>query len=84
MRKTTVRFDWESGYTKARRLSRSFETMEEAARFADGKADADIYRSKGKYKVEWLKVSNYNDKGDGRDEDEDRDRDQNSQLRKVL
>lgn len=55
MKKTTVRFDWESGYTKARRLSRSFETMEEASRFADGKRNAEIYRSNGRYKVEYIK-----------------------------
>ena len=55
MRKTTVHHDWENGYTKHRRLSRSFSTLEEAQRFAEGKQNTEIYRSKGLYKVEWVK-----------------------------
>lgn len=43
--------------TKHRRLSRSFATLEEAKRFAEGKQNTDIYRSKGLYKVEWEKVT---------------------------
>lgn len=47
--------DWSVGDYKVRRLSRSFETLEEAQRFADGKDGVDIYRCKGKFKVEWIK-----------------------------
>lgn len=56
MRKTTYRFDWVNGYTVAKRLSRSFGTIEEASRFAKDKTNADIFRSKGKFKVEWTKL----------------------------
>lgn len=58
--KTTYRFDWENGYTKARRLSRSFDTIEEANQFAKGKPNADIYKTKGRYKVEWVKIIDNN------------------------
>lgn len=54
--KTTVRFDWRTGYTKRRRLSRSFDTLEKAEAFAVGKNNAEIYKSNGRYKVEWLLV----------------------------
>ena len=56
-KKTTTRFDWEHGYQKARRLSRSFDTLEEARTFAEGKTNTDIYISKGRYKVEWTKIT---------------------------
>lgn len=56
MPKTTYRHDWKNGYTIARRLSRSFNTLEEAMRFAKGKTNTDIYVSKGRYKVDWLKI----------------------------
>ena len=59
--KTTYRFDWVDGYTKARRLSRSFMTLEEALAFAADKRDPEIYKSKGLYKAEWTKVSDNND-----------------------
>ena len=36
-----------------RTLSRSFDTLEEANRFAEGKAVTDIYRAHGRFKVEW-------------------------------
>lgn len=55
MSKTSVRFSWEKGYYKLRELSRSFDTLEEAERFAQGKNIIDIYRSKGRYKVAWIK-----------------------------
>lgn len=58
--KTTFRFDWENGYTKCRRLSRSFDTLEEAKHFSTGKQNADIYKSKGRYKVEWIMVTDNN------------------------
>lgn len=60
MNKTTYQFDWTTGYTKTRRLSRSFDTLEEATAFAEGKVVVDIYKSKGRYKVEWLKVTDNN------------------------
>ena len=53
--KTAHYHDWSVGDYKLRRLSRSFDTLEEAQRFADGKDGTDIYRCKGKYKVEWIK-----------------------------
>lgn len=61
MNKTAYRFDWENGYTKSRRLSRSFETREAAEAFAEGKHGTEIYVSKGKYKVEWIKTTGNND-----------------------
>lgn len=60
MRKTTYRFDLENGYTIARRLSRSFDSLEEAREFSKGKVNSDIYKSKGRYKVEWIKVVDNN------------------------
>lgn len=56
MRKTRGRFDWERGHTIEKTLSRSFDTIQEATAFADGKNATDIYRSKGRYKVEWIKT----------------------------
>lgn len=38
-----------------RELSKSFDTLEDAERFASGKNVLDIFRSKGKYKVLWIK-----------------------------
>lgn len=54
--KTTQRFDWKDGYIITRQLTRSFDTMEQARRFAEGKHVTDMYVSNGRYKVEWLKV----------------------------
>ena len=58
--KTTYKHDWKNGYTKRRVLSRSFRTLEEAKLFAAGKLNAEIYVSKGLYKVEWLKITDNN------------------------
>lgn len=55
MRKTVTSFDWSSGYTKTRRLSRSFKTLAEAERFAQSKTNAEIYIRKNLYRVEWTK-----------------------------
>ena len=41
---------------KRRELSRSFATLEEAKRFAEGKQVSDIYRAHGKFKVVWIKT----------------------------
>lgn len=60
MNKTSYKFDWNNGYTKVRKLTRSFDTIEEAMLFADGKLNTDIYKSKGKYTVEWTKVVDNN------------------------
>ena len=60
MSHTTKRFDWTNGYTIARRLSRSFDTLQEAQEFAKGKLNTEIYRSKGRYKVEWIKAIDNN------------------------
>lgn len=61
MKKTTKCFDLGKGYIIVKRLSRSFDTKEEAERFADGKLNTDIYRSKGRFKVEWVKTIDNND-----------------------
>lgn len=60
MRKTRYMFDYEHGYTIVKQLSRSFDTMQEALSFANGKNVLDIYKSKGRYKVEWVKVKDNN------------------------
>ena len=43
--------------TKVRTLSRSFDTLEAAQKFAEGKRVTDIYRAGGKFKVEWQTVT---------------------------
>ena len=43
--------------TKVRTLSRSFKTLEAAKKFAEGKLVTDIYMVGGKFKVEWLNVT---------------------------
>ena len=56
MNKTAHGFSWERGYYIERTLSRSFDTLEAAQKFAKGKDVRDIYRNKGKYVVEWVKT----------------------------
>ena len=46
---------------KRRELSRSFDTLEEAQTFAEGKAVTDIYRKNGRYTVVWIKTITIND-----------------------
>lgn len=41
-------------------MSRSFKTLEEAYTFVADKQGAEIYKSNGAYKVEWVKVSDNN------------------------
>ena len=60
MRKTVCKFDWSRGCYKERVLTRSFETLEAANKFADEKNVLDIYRKNGKFVVEWLKVIDNN------------------------
>lgn len=59
--KTTYKHDWTKGYTKVRRLSRSFDSLEDAKKFSENKVNAEIYKSKGRYKVEWIKVVDNNE-----------------------
>lgn len=40
-------------HVEQRTLSRSFDTLEAAQRFAEGKDVRDIYRAHGRFKVEW-------------------------------
>lgn len=60
MVKTAHKFDWEKGFCTIKTLSRSFDTKEEAMRFAEGKSVVDIYRLNGRYKVEWKKETDDN------------------------
>ena len=53
--KTVNGFNWERGYYTDRVLTHSFPTLEAAQKFAEGKDVRDIYRSKDKYVVEWVK-----------------------------
>ena len=43
-------------YYIERTLHRSFQTLEAAQNFSFGKCVKDIYRSKGKFVVEWVKI----------------------------
>ena len=56
MRKTVRGFDWERGSYTRKVLTRSFPTLDAAQKFAEGKDVQDIYRSKCKYVVEWVKM----------------------------
>lgn len=58
--KTSYKHDWSRGFYIERILTRSFETLEAANKFAVGKNVRDIYRKKGKFVVEWLKVIDNN------------------------
>lgn len=60
-KKTTYRLDWANGFTIEKRLSRSFKTLEEAQKFAEGKERTEIYISRRMYKVEWTKIIDNND-----------------------
>ena len=40
-----------------RTFHRSFDTLEAAQKFAEGKDVREIYRSKGRYKVEWVTMN---------------------------
>ena len=59
-KKTSYKHDWSRGFYIERTLTRSFETLEAANKFADGKNVLDIFRKKGKFVVEWLKVIDNN------------------------
>ena len=39
-----------------RELSRSFDTLEAAQRFAKGKEGTDVFKAHGRYKVTWIKT----------------------------
>ena len=53
--KTRTYSGWEEPPHKRRELSRSFDTLEAAERFAEGKQVTDIYRKHGKFTVVWIK-----------------------------
>ena len=59
--KTLYRYDERRGFIIVKTLSRSFDTIEEARRFAEGKQVTDIYRFKGRFRVEWKKTIDNND-----------------------
>lgn len=61
MNKTVQGFDWGRGHYTRRKLTRSFDTLEAAQKFAEGKIVLDIYRANGRFKVEWLKETQNND-----------------------
>ena len=46
-------------------MHRSFNTLEEAQAFAQGKDVVDIYRTKGRFKVEYLKTKRVDYDADG-------------------
>lgn len=47
-----------------RTLTRSFDTLEAAQKFAEGKRGADVFKRRGRYAVEWQKVCrDYDDDG---------------------
>ena len=41
---------------KKRELSRSFNTLEEAQHFSEGKTVTDIYKKHGRFTVVWIKT----------------------------
>ena len=53
--KTVNGFSWERGYYTDRTLTHSFQTLEAAQKFAEGKDVLDIYRKGGRFVVEWVK-----------------------------
>ena len=53
--KVYVGFNWNDGDYIEKVLSKSFTTLEQAKEFAENKDVVDIYRFKGKYRVEWKK-----------------------------
>lgn len=57
MRKTRHFFTWERGYYTERTLTRSFDTLEAAQKFAEVKDTRDIYRKNGRFVVEWVKTT---------------------------
>lgn len=59
-RKHKCNFDWKNGHTIHKRLTRSFDSLEQANKFAEGKQVIDIYVCDGRYKVEWLKTTDNN------------------------
>lgn len=62
--KTAYYSGWGTSPHKKRELSRSFDTLDAAQKFAEGKELLDIYKSKGKYKVVWIKTVKLNAYGE--------------------
>lgn len=44
-------------HVEQRTFTRSFDTLEAAQKFADGKDVRDIYKYRGRFKVEWVKTA---------------------------
>lgn len=61
IRKTTHKFNWDKGFYIERILTRSFNTLQEAEAFAEGKDVIDIFRNKDRFTVEWKKTIDNND-----------------------
>lgn len=57
--KTTFRDCSLDGFTKRQTLTRSFDTLEAAQKFAEGKNTLDIFRAKGRFKVQWVKETRF-------------------------
>ena len=61
--KTAQGFNWTEGQYTRRTLTRSFDTLEAAQKFAEGKDTRDIYRAHGRFVVEWVKTTHEERKG---------------------
>ena len=55
--KTTWFVDTDGRHKIRRVLTRSFDTIDDAKRFAEWKDVTDIFRSHGRFTVEWIKVT---------------------------
>lgn len=62
LNKTAYYDGWGMIPHKRRELSRSFDTLEEAKKFAQGKEGTDIFRCRGRYKVTWIKIVRLSDR----------------------
>lgn len=62
--KTAHYSGWGVTPCKRRELSRSFDTLEAAQKFAEGKNVFDICKSKGRFKVIWIKTIEVNGYGE--------------------
>lgn len=61
IRKTSHYYSDRKGYYTVRELTRSFDTLEAAEKFAEGKQVLDIYKENGRFKVQWLKEIDNNE-----------------------
>ena len=65
--KTVRGFNWSEGHYVKRTLSRSFDTLEAAQKFAENKDAEDIFRSKGRFVVRWVKTTHLQDETEERE-----------------